>query len=69
LTAEQPKGPRRTTRQHVPSKREQALNIIGSSNARIHAAAGVSTEGKENDESTFSPMKRRVKPTNQQARK
>jgi len=68
LTAEQPKGPRRTTRRHVPSKREQALNIIGSSNARIHAAVG-GTEGKENDESTFLPMKRKVKPTNQQASK
>ena len=68
LTAEQPKGPRHTTRRHVPSKREQALNIIGSSNARIHAAVG-GTEGKENDESTFLPMKRKVKPTNQQASK
>ncbi|KAG1732990.1 hypothetical protein EDB19DRAFT_1831145, partial [Suillus lakei] len=66
LTAEQPKGPRRTTRRHVPSKHEQALNIIGSSNARIHAAVG-GTEGKENDESTFLPTKRKVKPTNQQA--
>ncbi|KAG0691802.1 hypothetical protein DFH29DRAFT_883705, partial [Suillus ampliporus] len=68
LTAEQPKGPRRTTHRHVPSKREQALNIIGSSNTRIHAAVG-GTEGKENDESAFLPTKRKVKPTNQQASK
>jgi len=67
-TAEQPKGPRRTTRQHVPSRREQALNDIGSSNARICTIAGV-TEGKENDRSDFMSMKRKAKPTNAQANK
>ncbi|KAG1727452.1 uncharacterized protein EDB91DRAFT_1086394 [Suillus paluster] len=68
LAAEQPKGPRHTTRQHVPSKREQALNDIGSSNARICAGAGV-TRGKENDGSNFTPTKRKAKPANPQANK
>ncbi|KAG0696156.1 hypothetical protein DFH29DRAFT_1004799 [Suillus ampliporus] len=67
LTAEQPKGPRHTSCRHVPSKREQALNVIGSSNARICAATGV-MEGKENGP-TFSPTKRKAKPINQQANK
>jgi hypothetical protein len=46
LTAEQPNGPHRNTRQRVPSKYEQALNDVGSSNARICTGAGV-TGGKE----------------------
>ncbi|KAG1884151.1 hypothetical protein F4604DRAFT_1980159 [Suillus subluteus] len=68
LTAKEPKGPCRTAHQHVPLKCEQALNVIGSSNARICTMAGV-IEGKENDESNSMPMKHKAKPVNPQANK
>ncbi|OAX33801.1 hypothetical protein K503DRAFT_786239 [Rhizopogon vinicolor AM-OR11-026] len=41
-------APRRTTRRHVPSMREQVLNAIGSSNARVCPGPPVAA-GKENN--------------------
>ncbi|KAG1787111.1 uncharacterized protein HD556DRAFT_1503702, partial [Suillus plorans] len=66
--SEQPSGPRRTARRHVPSTREQALNAIGSSKARVCAVTGAQ-EGKENDGITLSSTKRKAKLTNQHVNK
>ncbi|KAG1886820.1 uncharacterized protein F5891DRAFT_1200708 [Suillus fuscotomentosus] len=53
-------GPRRTLRRHVPSKRDQALNAIGSSKSRICPAVE-NGSGKENVSSeSASGMKRKA---------
>jgi hypothetical protein len=60
-------APCRTTRRHVPSTREQVLNAIGSSSARIGATLG---EGKENEQLAIRPaMKRKAKPSSVQSNK
>ncbi|KAG1775312.1 hypothetical protein EV702DRAFT_1199620, partial [Suillus placidus] len=42
-----PGGPRRTTRRHVPSTREHALNAIGSSGARVRPPVSASKENNK----------------------
>jgi hypothetical protein len=60
-------APRRTARRHVPSTREQVLNAIGSSSARIGMTLG---EGKENEQSTIRPVtKRKAKPPSMRSNK
>jgi hypothetical protein len=42
-----PGGPRRTTRRHIPSTREHALNAIGSSGARVRPPVSASKENNK----------------------